>query len=343
LTDRGGLTDELPELVAAFVQEPSSPAARPLLDQVQRHVARASRSYPDAWFVLGRKDSEAVTDLGHRVFTTCAQVPKGRFPFSGRPPFVAFVHEQFEGRAIRYHAFYAKLSITREIMRDDYARNLVRDPVLRWRAELYRRIGQVLKERCESERVGEGQPPRWRLPGGRPSVARAPEVVVARLRQEGPRELPELVLRALELGGPQSQSRLTGIVEGVRGAPAVEAPPEPVESAPDHPTRMLVRRAVLEAWTALSETERDLLVSVARGDSYDELVARCPHFAHKVAVTRAISRVGQGFVHRVLLASSAELPATPGARPLELVELVLEVLLQVLPELHAGLPEGDRP
>lgn len=143
-------------------------------------------------------------------------------------------------------------------------------------------------------------------------------MVTARLRQEPPRELPELVMRALELGGPQSQSRLTGIVEGVLGSPTVEAPPEPVESAPDHPTRMLVRRAVLEAWTALDADERDLLVSVARGDSYDELVARCPRFAHKVAVTRAISRVGQGFVHRVLQASAAELPAAPGARPLEL-------------------------
>lgn len=337
--ERGGLVDDLPELVAGFVRDPASPSATALLDRVHQNVHRVSRSYPDAWFVLGRKDAEAVTDLGHRVFTTCAMVQKGRFPFNGRPPFRAFVDEQFEGRTIRYHAFYAKLSVTRELMRDDYSRNLVRDPVLRWRADLYRQIGRVLQEQCTSERVGDSQPPQWRLPGDRPTLVRSPERVIERLRGEPARPIPELVRRALELTGPISQSRLTGIIEAVVGAPGGEVELPGVQPTPDHGLVIAVRGAVIEAWNELGPDEQDLLVSVARGDSYDELIARCPRFAHKVAVTRAITRVGQGFVARVLEAVSGGQSDGPGARPLELVERVLEVLLEVLPELHG---EGVR-
>lgn len=325
--------DALPALVRAFVQGPSPGA--PLLDHVRRHVARVTRSYPDAWFNLGRKDDDAVADLSHRVFTTCARVPKGRFPFNGRTPFVAFVQEQFDGRAIRYHGFYAKLSITRELMRDDYARNLVRDPVLRWRADLYKQVGAVLKERCVSERLGDDTPLRWRLPDRRVTVARPVEVVQARLQQSGLRTVPELVLAALELGGPQTQSRLTQVVEAVLGTPPAPELDAPVTTAPDHPTTLAVRRAVLEAWRELSPEDRDLLVSLARGDSYDELIARNPAFKHKVAVTRAVARVGKGFVERVVQAAAHEsLAPQAELRPKDLVELVLEVLLQVLPELQ---------
>lgn len=327
--------DALPALVRTFVEAPTGQAA-PLLDHVRKHVARVSRAYPDAWFNLGRKDDDAVSDLSHRVFTICARVAKGRFPFNGRTPFVTFVQEQFDGRAIRYHGFYAKLSITREIMRDDYARNLVRDPVLRWRADLYKQIGAVLKERCVSERLGDDTPLRWRLAERRVTVMRPVEVVQARLQASGVRHVPDLVVAAIELGGPQTQSRLTHIIEAVLGTPPAPELDAPVTTAPDHPTTLSVRRAVLAAWQELSPEERDLLISVARGDSYDELIARNPAFKHKVAVTRAVARIGQGFVERVVQAAARD-PGTGTrgeVRPKDLIELVLEVLLQVLPELQ---------
>lgn len=92
---------------------------------------------------------------------------------------------------------------------------------------------------------------------------------------------------------------------------------------------------MLEAWRELSPEDRDLLVSLARGDSYDELIARNPAFKHKVAVTRAVARVGKGFVERVVQAAAHEsLAPQAEPRPKDLVELVLEVLLQVLPELQ---------
>ena len=144
--------DTMPVLVREFAEDGTS--AEALLREFMRHVAKVARPYPDAYFVLGQKSDDAVDDLGNRAFSVCASVPKGRFPFSERTPFAAYVEERFDGRTIRYHSFYAKLAITREIMRDDYAFNLRRDPVLRWRAELYADIGVVLKESASLYRRG---------------------------------------------------------------------------------------------------------------------------------------------------------------------------------------------
>ena len=121
-------TDTMPELVRLFVEEGSH--AHDLLREFMRHVAKVARPYPDAYFVLGAKNDEAVDDLGNRSFSICSSVEKGRFPFNGRTPFGAFVEEQFDGRTIRYHSFYAKLAITRELLRDDYAFNLRRNCLL---------------------------------------------------------------------------------------------------------------------------------------------------------------------------------------------------------------------
>ena len=156
------MEDTMPSLVRAFEEDETQ--AVPLLSEFMRHVARVARPYPDAYFALGQKSDDAVDDLGNRAFSSCARVEKGRFPFSGRTPFRAYVEEQFDGRTIRYHSFYAKLSITREILRDDYAFNLRRDPVLRWRAGLYADIGAVLKADCESVPQGTGVPPKWQCP-----------------------------------------------------------------------------------------------------------------------------------------------------------------------------------
>ena len=148
--------DTMPALVRSFVEDGSN--ASELLREFMRHVARVARPYPDAYFVLGARNEEAIDDLGNRAFTSCASIEKGRFPFSGRTPFGSFVEEQFDGRTIRYHSFYAKLSITREMLRDDYAHNLRRNPVLRWRAELYADIGAIVKAHCEPVPQGRGVP-----------------------------------------------------------------------------------------------------------------------------------------------------------------------------------------
>ena len=98
--------DTMPVLVREFAEDGTS--AEALLREFMRHVAKVARPYPDAYFVLGQKSDDAVDDLGNRAFSVCASVPKGRFPFSERTPFAAYVEERFDGRTIRYHSFYAK-------------------------------------------------------------------------------------------------------------------------------------------------------------------------------------------------------------------------------------------
>lgn len=286
--------------------------------EVRRQVARVARPYPDAWFVLGRKGEEAVDDLGHRVFTTCARVPKGRFPFMGRTPFAAYVAEDFDGRAIRYHSFYARLSITRELMRADYAHNLASDPRLIWRADLYGEIGDSLRVLAQPQ---EGRPPRWALGG--PALVRPEEAVVAALKAGQTREVRVLVEQALRTGGPRTQPELCRILEAVLGAPAA---PEPTEDAVDagiSPEHTAVREAVRAGWMSLGLAERQLLRALAAGLSYDEVCAEMPAFAHKVAVNRALERIGKVFVDRIVALVGGEAASAP---PKALLEMVIEVL-----------------
>jgi hypothetical protein len=311
--------DALPALVAAWVRGESDGSV--LLREVMRHVARVAGPYPDAWFALGRKHPEAIDDLAHRVYTTCARVVKGRFPFSGRTPFRAYVDEDFDGRAIRYHSFYARLSITRELLRADYAHNLASDPRLVWRADLYGEIGDVLRARATKL---PGAPPRWQLAG--PAAVREEHVLVERLRAEPGRDVPTLVERALRLGGPRTQSQLCRAIEAVIGTPSgPEAEPEPPPD--DVASRAAVRAAVLEGWAALDPEDRALLRAIARGESYDEVCAALPAFAHKVAVHRALERIGRRFVAR--LTERVGAPAAAEVPPRVLLERVLDVLAEL--------------
>lgn len=322
--------DELASLVAEFVQGRSDGAA--LLAACMRHVATVARPYPDAYFALSRKGGESIDDLGRRVFTTCARVEKGRFPFSGRTPFRAYTEEAFEGRAVRYHSFYAKLSITREILRADYAHNLSSDPQLAWRADLYGDIGRVLRATAQRVDRGPGLPPRWQLPG--PVGIRGDEALAALLRSGRLQDVDALVGEALRKGGPRTQAQLATLLEDVLGPPASAAD----EARSMHRGKVnidvvrAVRAAVTEAWRLLDIDDQALLRALAEGLSYDEICARHPRFAHKVAVNRAVERVSKGFVTQVLDRVGGE--AGQGARPGELMELVLDVL--------SDLPEPPR-
>lgn len=301
--------DPLPALVRRVAGGEEDRGA--LLREVLRHVATVARAYPDAWFSLGRKHPEAVDDLGHRVYATCARVPKGRHPFAGRTPFATYVAEQMTGQSIRYHSFYAKLSITREILRADYAHNLASDPRLVWRADLYGEIGDRLRAVA---RPLPGKPTRWALPGL--SITLDEAVLVERL---GKMAVAELVVEALRMGGPRTQAGLCRVIEAVVGTPAG---PSPTEDAVDDdvPARAEVRVAVQAAWDALGDDERALLAAIARGQSYDEVCVAMPRFAHKVAVNRALERVVAVFRERIAPGS------TDAAPPRQILERVIDVL-----------------
>ena len=318
--------DTMPGLVRTFVDADSDGAE--LLFEFMRHVAKVARPYPDAYFVLAAKNDEAVDDLGNRAFSICASVEKGRFPFSSRTPFGAFVEEQFDGRTIRYHSFYAKLAITRELLRDDYAFNMRRNPVLRWRAELYADIGDVLKAHCTSVRQGRGVPPKWSAKGGGLRMLLPPEVVVAKLSSLGDTPRKTLVLEALALAGPQTQSKLTHMLEAVLGAPSTDAP-EPGFSEDHTADRMGVRAAVAEAWTTLEDADKALVIALSQGASYDALIAAHPALNNKVAVSRAVARVGTQFLEMVIEAVGGE--TSPDATPRSLLEPIMAMLAELFP------------
>lgn len=320
------MTDRWPEMVREVVH---GLAGADLLTEFERHVAHMTRPYPDAYFTLGQKSEEGVRDLTDRSFTACARITKGRHPFAGREPFRACVEERFDGRAIRYHSIYARLSITREILRDDYAKNIVRDPVLRWRADLYSRIGRVLKEHAVPS---EGRPRRWALANSGPVRMLPPEVIETRLRESGERDVEALTLAALRSMGSATQSNLARLLGDVLGGPAdartMAVYDDAIMGSHDRQVdeRLAVRQAVLAAWSDLDEDGRALLHALARGDSYDEVIAAHPRLRNRVAVSRAIARVTGGFVKRI----QQDLGITEAAgRPREVAECIAAVLAEI--------------
>ncbi|MCP4805037.1 MAG: hypothetical protein GY913_17230 [Proteobacteria bacterium] len=318
----------LSELVAAYVDGGAN--AQELYDSVVRHVRHVTRRYPDAYFELGQRTDDALDGLAGRVFTICAQMSKGRFPFMGRPPFRTYVEEQFDDAPIRYHSFYAKLSITRELLRDDYAKNIRRDPVLRFRDELHRKVGRVLKEHATPVEGGQGGHRRWTCVAKTLQIPASKDQVVDELRARRDEPLDALVPYALRrLALPISHSRLSNLLGEVLDPPSTLDPS--AKAAESLEELVTIRNAVLSAWSELSTEERALVAALARGDSYDDLIARCPELNNRVAVSRAVKRVGARFVGQVVTAVGGEADAVP---PRELLEHVVGVLVPMLPELQ---------
>ena len=121
--------DTMPVLVREFAEDGTS-ARRSSASYASRREGRASLS----GCLLCAGTSDAVDDLGNRAFSVCASVPRGAFRSPSAPPLQPMSRSSSTVGPSATTA-YAKLAITREIMRDDYAFNLRRDPVLRWRAE----------------------------------------------------------------------------------------------------------------------------------------------------------------------------------------------------------------
>lgn len=297
-----------------------------LRQQVGRQVASVARGYPDAYFELSQKSNEAIDALADRVFTVCSRVPKGRYPFAGREPFRACAEERFDGRDIRYHCFYARLSITRELLRDDYARNLCRDPRLLWRAELYAEVGRALAAVATPQGGRSTRTAVWQLRAGGPGLVRRADQVLEHLRGQPSRDVPTLVALALRHGGPTTQSRLANLLAELLTPPAEDvAPDEPQEADPGQ--RLAVRAAVREVWIALRDEDRALVQAIARGDSYDEIIAADARFRNRVAVTRAVERLNHAFVEALARAFGS--PVAPTSPPKETLDLILDVLSEL--------------
>lgn len=326
------LRDALPPMIAAFVHR--NEAGAPLRREVHHHVNAVAYRYPDAWFVLGRKDAEAILDLADRVFTTCARVPKGRFPFLGRAPFPAYVAERLDGRAICYHSFYAHISITREHMRIDYAANVARDPVLRWQADLFKTVSRTL--RAQAQAIGAGRALRWgpKEAGGLRVLVQG-QALIAALRALGSSDIAVLTLEAIRRGGPMSAVQVTRLLSEIVSPPAEEADPAailPSQESLDLATRAAIRAVVLSAWHGLPDEEKALLLEIARGADYDEIAVRWPELADPVRLTRRITACNNLFIKPI--EREFEKLAARTTTPRVLLERIYEVLLSCLPALH---------
>lgn len=336
------MPEDLCELVYAWHGQGAQGPA--LLAEVERHVRRVGARYPESWFELGRKDESALESLGHRVFTRCDRAPRGPHPFLGRAAFRAYTEERLPSRPIRYHSFYAWRSVTRELMRDDYKKSVARDPVLRWKDALYRQLGPALERVADPAPSADGRAPRWVARGGGPRLARADSEVLDRLRREPlsvRAELDALVIRALELlGRPITRSALCHLLAEVLDAPLpgpMQATPSDtldLEQAPDAlppADRLTLRAAVAEGWQALEPLDRALLGALARGEDTASILAQDPRLRDAPALSRAISRVGAVFVAGV--ASRMGVEPRPDALPRALLDAILGVLIDLLPEL----------
>jgi len=320
--------EDLAGLIAGFVD--NEQYAAELREIFIQHVRRATARYPDAYFELGQKNDESIEGLADRSFVVCARVEKGRFPFCARTPFSTFVEERFDDPPIRYHSFYAKLSITRELLRDDYAFNLRRDPVLRWRDELHRNIGRWLRENAESVDIQSGGHTRWTISGSGPRLIRSDSAVIEKLKAQPDKSLGSLITAALQLAGqPLAHSRISNWIAEVLHAPSQEVD---METNQLPPVNREIREAVVKAWNDLSDDERSLISALARGDDYDTLIAAVPGFRDRSSVSRAVKKCGGLFVESIHTAMGIEFQDA-NSTPKEVIERVVEVLLPMLPEL----------
>ena len=321
----------LHDLIKQF--ETDSDSAQSLLGAFHRHIRHVTSSYPDAYFELGQRTPEALDGLANRTMSVCARVKKGRFPFSGRTPFLTYVQERLDDPPIRYHSFYAKLSIARELLRNDYAFNIRRNPRLRWKDKLHRQIGVILKEDCCPASDDPSSRRLWRSKNSGLTVVSTLDQVQQRLQAYRSEDTRVLVAQALRISGqPMSHSSLTNLIADIVGGPPANLELEPDTQQQNLPDVFVIRQAVVDAWEDLTDDEKCLIAALIRGQSYDDLIETTTRFRDRGSISRAVKRCGDQFVVKVLEAMGVT-TAKPEATPKEIIERVAHVLLPLLPEL----------
>lgn len=323
-------------------------ASRRLLDACARGVRTVSRRYPGVYFELGYRTDEAVESLVHRVFTDLDGRVFGRHPFQERTPYDTFVDRSMADDRCRYHSFDARLSVTREALRQQYRHNVRRHPAWLRREELHREVVEVLERDCVPF---PGRHPRWPR-YGLPSWTDA-------LRPQNPGFDPEGVVGLLRRRSGWSVSAQVQIVLSKRGAPMypgeisrllqdATVAPDSFEASdelgsPDGTTpadQLAIRRAAAEAYAALSPAERSLLGLLLAGRPYKEIPSEIPELNNPTAITRALQRICEGFMQRLLAQLGARHDETTRLRPKAATELLLGVLVTV-PQVRAELLAAD--
>jgi hypothetical protein len=303
-------------------------ATRGLVSRTCRGVTRVSRGYPAVYFELAERGIESTQSLAHTVFCYLDRREYGRHPFAGRTPLDAFRTEDMADRECRYHAFDARLSVTRETMRAQYAFNLRRHPEWKEREEVHQEVVAALRAEC---REFAGRNPRYPRYGLRSwESVRAPkpswnhDEAVRTLRRRTGWSVSARVQIVLSLkGAPMYPGEISRVLQDADVAPGGGVvDPDLRGGQPDVDAILGVRRQVAHAWSTLNPDERVLLRCLIDGLSGKEIMARVPTLQSAVAVSRALKALTQRFV----LALSPE-GAARELRPKEVADLLLPVLL----------------
>jgi len=321
-----------------------APATRSLLDACSRGVRAVAHRYPGVYFELGCNTEEAMTSLVHHVFADLDARVIGRFPFSDRAPYDAFAADGTLDPQCRYHSFSARLSITREALRGQYAHNVSRHPAWLQREQLHREVVAALKEECVEF---PGRHPRWPRyglaswgDGLRPVRSDwNPDELVRLLRRRSGWSVSARVQIVLSKhGAPMVPGAISRLLQDASVDPSAF---ETSDDLADHDDaspedRRAVRRAALDAYADLAPVERSLLALLLAGRAYKDIPAELPELANPTAVTRALERICDGFLKRVLVEVGASPSDAATLRPKAAAELLLAVLLTV-PGIRAEL------
>ncbi len=313
-------------------------ATRRLVERTHRGVTRVSRRYPAVYFELADRGEDSVRSLAHTVFCHLDARVYGRHPFADRAPLDAFVQERFSDRECRYHAFDARLSITREALRAQYAFNLRRHPEWQERQELHGEVVQALRAEC---RTFPGRNPRYPRYGLRswtgvrpPKPGWSHEDAVRTLQRRSGWSVAARVQIVLSLrGAPMYPGEISRVLQDAAvpaGGGAID--PDDRGTREDVDAILAVRRRVLSAWAALDAEERALMRCLIDGLSGREIMERVPRLNSPVAVTRGLKAVTGRFVAALADEAGGE---RHDLRPNELAELLLPVLL-ALPGLEGS-------
>ena len=310
-------------------------------------IARLADHYPAAYFECGVRDDAALDSLTNRVFTACDRVRYPYDPFVDREPFRAFTEDRLPSPPIRYHTVYRWCGVTRSILSEDYRKNIRRDPALQWRDRLYRTLSRALPEVADPAPSPGDRRPGWRTRATGPLRVRTHEDATHRLLE---RDLPWDAIRALDpravgafasaaldlLGAPISQSALAHLLADALRMPASSATAlsDTLADGREHlPTdeQEAIRLALLQGWAQLDPLDRRLAAGLARGEDADTLLAADPRINSRASLTRAFTRVSDVLLAPILARRSA--PPDPDLKPQRRVEVIMDVLLDLLPEL----------
>ena len=323
-------------------------ASRHLLDACERGVRTVAGRYPGVYFELGHRTEEAMTSLVHHVFADLDGRTLGRFPFSDRTPYDTFAAEQMPDGRCRHHSFDARLSITREALRQQYRHNASRHPAWLEREQLHRQVVAAVERDCVPFPGRHPSWPRYGLPSWPDGLRSArpdwnSEAVVGLLRRRAGWSVSAQVQIVLSKhGAPMYPGEISRILQDASVESDVFQPAERLGSAGEGPVddRVAVRTAAVEAYASLSPEERALLGLLLSGRPYKDIPAEIPQLGNPTAVTRALERICDRFLRGLLVQMGASRDDMARLRPREAADLLIGVLVTV-PDIRAELVAAE--